>query len=429
MRRSTVESIWSTNSSGSGPGGLSWAPGLPSSANLPMQPPSGRNSFGPYLPDQSTFEVPHPNGFELQNTLEMPHLTQYDLNIRRHSVGDVFGSAATHDEVSTTMDNITRYFDSDPHERVKVTLAFLENRFYDEEKYLGEAYQLPKFPVENLLRNYQLVLVGFKAGRIDVFYLPSTNAEASTLKKGDLVIVEADRGRDLGKIVKMNISIDEARLMKLLHFQEQQVALHETTNTLSVKEMQNPPSLHFPKLIIGLASPSEILQVLNKKLDEEKACRLCIAKISNNHHGHNADLAQMKLIDAEYQFDRKKLIFYYATHKRIDFRDLVRELFRIYKTRIWMCAVTGIPYVPQRLRHNSQSKRSPITQPALPGQLPISRRRLGPAVLTSDFDPLVPTPVGMQPPPWAVPRQLADTPETIRLELYVLQSLVDSINH
>lgn len=44
----------------------------------------------------------------------------------------------------------------------------------------------------------------------------------------------------------------------------------------------------------------------------------------------------MKVLDAEYQFDRHKLIFYFEADKRIDFRDLVSELFSQYKTRIWM---------------------------------------------------------------------------------------------
>lgn len=44
----------------------------------------------------------------------------------------------------------------------------------------------------------------------------------------------------------------------------------------------------------------------------------------------------MKVLDAEYQFDRHKLTFYFEADKRIDFRDLVSELFSQYKTRIWM---------------------------------------------------------------------------------------------
>ena len=318
---------------------------------------------------------------------------------------------------AATMQLVDDYFESDPHERVKVTMKLLNDRFFDEEKFLNDAYQLPKFPIESSLRNYQLVLVGFKAGRIDVFYLPSSNGVCSTtissptmtagattttptsataslgqnsfeIKVGDLVIVEADRGRDLGKVFKLNVSIDEARLLKLLQFQEQQAALNEHVENnllddVSVRSLTNsqhspgshflasqqqhhhslsssvaPPTLQFPKSILALAQPNEVFQILNKKQDEEKACRLCLAKISSATSGcllsgapispTTQDLLQMKLIDAEYQFDRKKLIFYYSTSKRIDFRDLVRELFRIYKTRIWMCAVTGVPFKASR---------------------------------------------------------------------------------
>lgn len=277
---------------------------------------------------------------------------------------------------------VHEYFSSDPHQRVKVTADYLAQRYFDEEKYLSDSYQLPKFPVESLLAEHHLVLVAFKAGRIDVFYLPPALDDKS-VDEGALVMVEADRGRDLGKIVKMNISIDEARLLKLLQFLEQQAALCDTAmGDLLVRQLQSlgansdtsptglprntstgvaPPTLHFPKPIIGLASHNEAMQILNKKQDEEKACRLCLAKIASTSNMLSnsdkslallslSDLMQMKLVDAEYQFDRKKLIFYYSTSRRIDFRDLVRELFRIYKTRIWMCAVNGIPYVPQHRR-------------------------------------------------------------------------------
>ncbi|KAG7195109.1 uncharacterized protein KQ657_003630 [Scheffersomyces spartinae] len=305
---------------------------------------------------------------------------------------------------------VNEYFETDPHERVKVTVQLLEDQFFDEVNGFVsggiEMIQLPKMPLDNPQKGHQLALVGFKAGRIDVFALPSELNR--TVKVGDLVIVEADRGKDLGKVCKMNISIDEARLMKLLQFQEQQLALNEDIPSPNVRHLlqggnnggstndsgsthalghhaQLPPVLHVPKSIIGLATQNEILQILNKKQDEEKACRLCLAKISSTiananasaslnanglsgtattHNGSNCktitlDLMQMKLIDAEYQFDRKKLIFYYLTSKRIDFRDLVRELFRIYKTRIWMCAVQGIPYIPHHhYKSNSFSHTS-----------------------------------------------------------------------
>jgi hypothetical protein len=44
----------------------------------------------------------------------------------------------------------------------------------------------------------------------------------------------------------------------------------------------------------------------------------------------------MHVVDAEYQFDRHKLTFFFEADTRIDFRELVRDLFSIYKTRIWM---------------------------------------------------------------------------------------------
>lgn len=354
------------------------------------------------------------NSFMHGVNLNPPYL-QSSL-LRRHSYGEGIGfrsqtDASTYQKSPRlgsqalqdyddpqTIAAVHEYFSADPHERVKVTTEYLEQRFFDEEKYLGDLYQLPKFPVENLLRNYLLVLVGFKAGRIDVFCMPDNVKELKSLKVGDLVIVEADRGRDLGKVVKMNISIDEARLLKLLQFLEQQAAIsdHMTVNDLSVKSLQNtggnhhghhgansPPTLHFPKSILSLAQPNEILQILNKKQDEEKACRLCLAKIASTTNMlssgdtqstlTSSDLMQMNLIDAEYQFDRRKLIFYYSTSKRIDFRDLVRELFRIYKTRIWMCAVNGIPYVPQ----HQKSKGSKIAAPSRNGNHTGSSHKAG----------------------------------------------------
>lgn len=320
-----------------------------------------RHSYNEGLGMRQNQNIPNqnqtPSQIHQQNQLSAKPVRMATQVEEKHEEPDAF--AAVHE-----------YFSADPHERVKVTKEYLEHRFFDDEKYLSDLYQLPKFPVETLLRNYLLVLVGFKAGRIDVFYMVDNAEELKLVKVGDLVIVEADRGRDLGKVVKMNISIDEARLLKLLQFLEQQAALTEniSVNDLSVKSLQSgshhghhgvnpPPALHFPKSVISLAQPNDILQILNKNQDEEKACRLCLAKIASTTHMlstgeststmSSSDLMQMKLIDAEYQFDRRKLIFYYSTCKRIDFRDLVRELFRIYKTRIWMCAVNGIPYVPQ----------------------------------------------------------------------------------
>jgi cell fate regulator YaaT (PSP1 superfamily) len=44
----------------------------------------------------------------------------------------------------------------------------------------------------------------------------------------------------------------------------------------------------------------------------------------------------MFILDAEYQFDRKKLTFYFVAHGRVDFREFTTELYQFYKTRIWL---------------------------------------------------------------------------------------------
>lgn len=65
----------------------------------------------------------------------------------------------------------------------------------------------------------------------------------------------------------------------------------------------------------------------------------------------------------EYQSDFKKLIFYYfANFQRIDFRGLIKELFKIYKTRIWLCAV--LPY------DNASSLKDPKNLPPLKDSIP-----------------------------------------------------------
>jgi len=87
-----------------------------------------------------------------------------------------------------------------------------------------------------------------------------------------------------------------------------------------------------PKKIFRHAQPTEISLLLSKEQDETRALELCRAKIK--HH----DLP-MEVVEAEYQWDRRKLTFFYKAGDRVDFRELVRDLFKMYKTRIWMCAV------------------------------------------------------------------------------------------
>lgn len=261
----------------------------------------------------------------------------------------------------------------EPHEETETRVSATEKLFAQAEKYFSETHasklhitgksaidlpaalealsasetQLPRFP-GNSLPGVHLVLVAFKGGRVDVFYLPE-NCDIS-LKVGSLVIVEADRGRDLGKVTELGVSIDEARLLKLRQYQQQQSALAVESGVQS-GGTANPPALHFPKPITRFATSSEISQLLTKEADEEKARRVCALKVKA--HG-----LTMGVVDAEYQWDRRKLTFYYSASHRIDFRELVKDLFRIYKTRIWMCAVNGDALADEFCEYSSPRKFS-----------------------------------------------------------------------
>lgn len=138
--------------------------------------------------------------------------------------------------------------------------------------------------------------VEFKAGRTASYYIEET--KKLKFKVGDLVLVEADRGKDLGKVVDKGSQCSDREA----------------------------------KVIYRLAHPPEIAQLALKTQDEARALALCQNKIRQKK-------LPMEVVEAEYQWDRRKLTYYFIADRRIDFRELVRELFKVYKTRIWMCSV------------------------------------------------------------------------------------------
>jgi len=170
-------------------------------------------------------------------------------------------------------------------------------------------------------QHWPLYIVEFKAGRTDYFYI--SEKSGLIVKVNDLVIVEADRGKDLGKVVASDIT------------SYQQIQAFQAQHAEEGMEIQKDMQIH-PKRIFRLAQKAEIDLLIAKCQDEVKAKNLCQGKVRQKK-------LPMEIVDAEYQWDRKKLTFYFVSDRRIDFRELVRELFKIYKTRIWMCAVSSIP--------------------------------------------------------------------------------------
>ncbi|KAI0638944.1 PSP1-domain-containing protein [Trametes polyzona] len=187
-------------------------------------------------------------------------------------------------------------------------------------------------PLHAVPTSWPLYIVEFKAGRTDLFYCTDLTQD---IRVGDLVIVEADRGKDLGKVVNDTITLAEVeafqkqqKLMSMGHADVHGVPTSPTGATGGgVKDIN-------PKMIYGKATHRDTQILAAKAQDEMKALELCKNKVRQRK-------LPMEVIDAEYQWDRRKLTFYFVAEKRIDFRELVRELFRLYKTRIWMASLGG----------------------------------------------------------------------------------------
>ena len=131
-----------------------------------------------------------------------------------------------------------------------------------------------------------------KAGKI--YYFCPKDLD---IKVGDNVIVETARGIEYGNVVLGKREIDE--------------------NTL--------PSPC--KDIIRISTPADDKQYEKNKKNEAKAFEICLEKIANRK-------LPMKLIDVNYTFDQGKVIFYFSAESRVDFRELVKDLAAVFRTRI-----------------------------------------------------------------------------------------------
>lgn len=130
------------------------------------------------------------------------------------------------------------------------------------------------------------------AGKI-YFFAPG-NLE---IKTGDKVIVETARGVEFGSVV---------------------------TGPKEVEDNKITPPL---KSVIRIATTEDVKKEEKNREKEKEAFEICLEKIRK--HG-----LEMKLIDAEYTFDNNKVLFYFTADGRIDFRELVKDLASVFRTRI-----------------------------------------------------------------------------------------------
>ena len=131
-----------------------------------------------------------------------------------------------------------------------------------------------------------------KAGKV-YYFAP----DGLKIKEGDFAIVETARGVEFGSVVKGNMLVKDSEVFQPL------------------------------KKVIRIATDMDICQEEQDKIKEKEAFGICEEKIAK----HGLD---MKLVDVEVTFDHNKLIFYFTSDGRVDFRELVKELASIFKTRI-----------------------------------------------------------------------------------------------
>lgn len=132
-------------------------------------------------------------------------------------------------------------------------------------------------------------------GSYKVYYFAPGNTH--DLVVNDQVIVETSRGRELAQVVNPSIEIDGSQIVGDL------------------------------KPVVRRATPADLLEAEKYRRMESEVIEQCKEQITK------ANLP-MKIVDAEYNYDGSCLTFYFTSEQRVDFRDLVRELARVFRTRI-----------------------------------------------------------------------------------------------
>jgi cell fate regulator YaaT (PSP1 superfamily) len=146
----------------------------------------------------------------------------------------------------------------------------------------------------------QIIEVSFKGNRREYF-----SSELEVIDLSDYVIVEADRGEDLGRVTAAG------------SIAERKCAGCNTGCAAPVPVAR----------VFRVAQRPEVERAIELRADEPRVRRIAREKVIQ--HG-----LKMKVSEAEWQFDRNKLTIYFTAEKRVDFRELVRDLARTFRTRI-----------------------------------------------------------------------------------------------
>ena len=139
----------------------------------------------------------------------------------------------------------------------------------------------------------KVIGVRFKANGKSYYFSPGD----LELQQGDHVIVETARRTECGEVAKGPHDVPDSSIVKPL------------------------------KTVTRMADAVDVRRMQQNRADEKRAFSVCEERIAK----HKLD---MKLVDVEYTLDRNKILFYFTADGRIDFRDLVKDLAGVFRTRI-----------------------------------------------------------------------------------------------
>lgn len=317
------------------------------------------------LPAQGTF--PLDNGLLLKDNhiVSSPSLSQ----LYKDCGENFFASKQSFEFIDTIKDLIAgKSGDEIRSKKIQKFLGFLKScnlNYNPQSDAFVSTGKHRRSSTSSYLHYRPLVLVALKNGKLELLSLPqNTNL---SLARNDLIIIDGDRGKDLAVCVEPVVDLELALfinfLKKKIHFDSLITSRNQhypaekfidalmnnangSQDDLNSKlyDVIELTQLIIPsKQILRFATPWECSTNLHSKFqDELKALHIAQLKLktlNSNNSANGKPSLNIKILNSEFQFDRKKLTFYYICQERNDFRELIKELFKFYKTRIWLCAI------------------------------------------------------------------------------------------
>ena len=196
-------------------------------------------------------------------------------------------------EIDTIFGDFRSAFASNEKKKVQTSTDFSSIRQFSDDELFGVSHLITSPAEVSPEQATEIVGVRFKVGGKTYYFDP----DKTTLSVGEFAIVDTARGLEYGEVVIENRKINNANIIQPL------------------------------RKVVRKATKEDISHHESNKQKEKEAFKIALEKIAH----HKLD---MKLVEAQYSFDNSKLLFYFTSAGRVDFRELVRDLASVFRTRI-----------------------------------------------------------------------------------------------